>query len=337
MEINDDLLISSLLGEATLAQNKQIEHWRNEDPANENRYMQFKLIWEKSLELRYPGKTDAGISLNRLKQKIAAQTTDELEKKEQQVVDHTSTARNVVRISSLSYLARIAAAIVLLAGAGWLYTKQFAVSEVEFLTLKTVQADTLSDGSVITMNKNSLLRYPNKFSGNQRQVWLTKGEAFFNITPDKDKPFIIHTGSTTIKVVGTSFNVKNKRDQIEVIVETGTVQVSRNGKMVSLIPGEKVLVMRQRADLIKEKNSDRLYTYYRSNEFIADNTPLWRVVEILNEAYDSRIVIGNKELEDFPLNTTLKFKEESLDQLLHVITSTFKIKIEKKANQIILY
>lgn len=335
MEMNDDLLISSLLGEATIEQDKQIEEWRNEDPANENRFRQFKVIWETSHQLKYNGKIDAGISLKRLKQRIAIQTGARLEKKEEQTDDFINAQKKTVRLWPAAYLARIAAALVLIAGAGWLYINQFAVNEMEFLTQKTVQIDTLSDGSVITLNKHSLLRYPTKFKDGERQVWLTKGEAFFDISPDKKKPFLIHTGNTTIRVVGTSFNVKNKGDNIEVIVETGVVQVSRRGKMVSLKPGEKVLVERNKTDLIKEGNSDQLYTYYRSKEFVADNTPLWRVVEILNEAYESNIVIGRKELKDVPLNTT--FKNESLDQVLKVISRTFKIKVDKKPNKIILY
>jgi len=335
MEMNDDLLISSLLGEATIEQDKQIEEWRKEDPANENHFNQFKVIWETSDQLKYNGKIDAAISLQRLKQKIAIQKAVNLEKTEGRADDVTTAQNKITRLGTVGYLFRIAAALVLMAGAGWLYTNHVAVKELEFLTQKTAQVDTLSDGSVITLNKHSLLRYPDKFKGAERQVWLTRGEAFFNITPDKKKPFLIHTGSTTIRVVGTSFNVKNKGEDIEVIVETGMVQVSRNGEMVSLRPGEKVVVQRNKTNLIKEGNTDQLYAYYRSKEFVADNTPLRRVVEILNEAYESNIVIGRKELEDVPLNTT--FKNESLDQVLKIISRTFKIKVDKKPNKIVLY
>lgn len=335
MEMNDDLLISSLLGEATAEQDKQIMQWRDADPANENRFMQFKLIWEKSRKLEYQGKVDALVSLQRLKQKIALQATAKVEKNEEVAYRSGDAHKNTVRLWSPSSLIKVAAAIVLIAGAAWFYTHQLPVKEMEFLTQQTVQVDTLSDGSVITLNKHSVLRYPKQFKGNRRQVWLTKGEAFFNVTPDKEKPFLIHTGNTSIKVVGTSFNVKNKGDNIEVIVETGIVEVSRNGNMVSLKPGEKVLVQHNQTTLTKEGNSDQLYTYYRSKEFVADNTPLRRVVEILNEAYETNIVIGRKDLEDVPLNTT--FKDESLDQILTVISRTFKIKVSKEGNKITLY
>lgn len=317
MEMNDDLLISYLLGEGTSEERKQIEEWGQGNPSHQHRLDQFRLIWETSKKLGFEGEIDAQASLKRLKEKAAIQRARQ------------------PKVMRMGYWLKIAAAVFLIAGGAWFYTNRFPAAEVDFLTQENVKADTLSDGSVITLNRNSLLRYPERFRGRQRQVWLTKGEAFFKVSPDKEKPFLIHTGGTLIRVVGTSFNVKNKAGMIEVIVETGIVEVSRNGKMVSLRPGERVQVKQNSGQLLKEHNPDQLYNYYRSKEFIADDTPLWRMVQVLNEAYDSHIVIGRKELNDLPLNTT--FKNESLDNVLQVISRTFTIRIERKHNQIILY
>lgn len=319
MEMNDDLLINYLLGEVTAAEIKEVEQWRAVHPANQHRFEQFQLIWEKSRELKFEGEDEAGASLQRLKLKIA---TDKLQRKK------------MFRLG-YRFWVRIAAVFLVLGGGAWLYSSQFSTQELLFLTKGTVQADTLSDGSVVVLNKRSLLRYPERFRGSKRQVWLTKGEAFFTVTPDQTRPFIIHSGSTTIKVVGTSFNVKNKKGSIEVIVETGIVQVSKSGKMISLKPGEKVLVKQGNTQLIKETNPDHLYNYYRSKEFIADDTPLWRMVQVLNEAYNSNIIISRKEIRNLPLNTT--FKDESLEDILQVISKTFKVSVKRKNNQIILY
>lgn len=326
MEITDDLLINFLLGEATPEDIKQIEQWRTHDPANQQRLNQFKLIWEKSKNLEFKDEIDAHASLERLKQKISLQ--------KHEAPQIPVTALKVSRLNRSSWI-KIAAAIVLVVAGAWFYTARISREEVQFFTQEAVKADTLSDGSVVTLNKNSLLKYPRAFQSGQRQVWLTKGEAFFSVTPDKTKPFLIHTGTTTIKVVGTSFNVKNRNGSVEVIVETGLVMVSKNGNTVSLRPGEKVVVKTGNEELVKIHNPDYLYNYYRSKEFVADDTPLWRMVEVLNEAYDSRVVIGRKELNNLPLNTT--FKNESLDNILEVISRTFKIKIERKHSQIILY
>lgn len=318
MEMNDDLLIIYLLGEASAGQVAEVDEWRALSPANNRRFEQFMQIWETSKTLAPDEVYDAQASLKRLKEKVVQRNQGK-----------------IVQLPQRYIWVKVAAALALISVGIWFYLYKFsAAKQMEFVTQEIVKTDTLSDGSIITLNKYSSLYYPDKFKGAQRMVLLTKGEAFFHITPNKAKPFIINTGGATIKVVGTSFNVKYRKGDVEVIVETGIVQVSKNGNIVLLKPGEKVLIKQYIDELVKEKTPDQLYNYYRSKEFIADDTPLWRIVQVLNEAYDSNIVIGNKALYNLPLNTT--FKNESLDDVLQVISHTFKITVERKPNQIIL-
>jgi len=318
MEVNDNLLIRYLLQEASAEQAKQVEEWRVKDVANEARFEQFRLIWQTSRKLKFEGRPDVRASLHKLNKKLA----------EQKLQRQSS----ILRYSN--FWIKIAAVILLTAGGTWVYIASHADPKIVLSTEAEVKKDTLSDGSVVTLNRKTTLKYPKKFNGEQRDVLLAKGEAFFNITANKDKPFIISTGGTIIKVLGTSFNVKNKDGNVEVIVETGIVEVIKNDNMLSLKPGEKVLVKKNTDELTKEKNSDKLYTYYRSQELVADNMPLWKMVQILNEAYDVHIVISNKELNNLPLNTT--FKNETLNDILQIISRTFKITVEKKHDEIIL-
>jgi transmembrane sensor len=227
-------------------------------------------------------------------------------------------------------------AVFLFFGAGaWLYSSQFSTQELLFLTKGTVQADTLTDGSVIVLNKHSLLRYPEKFRGGQRQVWLTKGEAFFTVAPVQEKSFVMHISSTTIKVAGASFNVKNRKGSIEIIVEKGTVQVNKGGQMNTLNAGEKVLIKQNSSQLIKVNNTDQLYTYYRTGGFNADGVPLWKMVEVLNEVYNSHIIIGRKGLKNRLLTGTIK--NVSLEAVLAAISRNTGCAVKTKNNQVILY
>jgi len=77
-----------------------------------------------------------------------------------------------------------------------------------------------------------------------------------------------------------------------------------------------------------------LYNYYISRTFVCDNTPLWKLVEKLNEAYGANIRIGREELRKLPLNVT--FADESLDVILTIIGQTLMIKITKGHNEIVL-
>ena len=117
------------------------------------------------------------------------------------------------------------------------------------------------------------------------------------------------------------------------IVETGIVTVSRGAEKVLLKAGEKVKITKT-STLNKEEISDHLHNYYRSKEFIANNTPLSRVAEVLSEAYETEIILEDPSLKDLRLTTT--FKGDSLDTILQVIAETFEIRIERKGRQIIL-
>lgn len=319
LHINDELLISYLLQEVSPEQAREVTEWRAHDAANERRFEQFRLIWDSSKNFKADPDIDAYASLRQLKQRAA---------------EKTRKAKVVSLNNSYTWL-KIAAAVLFIIGGSWFYFSRFVDHQVEFETQQLVKTDTLSDGSMITLNKYALLNYPERFTGSQRNVTLLKGEAFFTVAHNKTKPFIITAGSTTIKVVGTSFNVINKKGIVEVIVETGIVQVSENGSMVLLKPGEKAWVQQASGKLVKEINPDKLYTYYRSKEFLANNVPLSRFVEVLNQAYDSHIVIKRKELNNLLVNSTFR-TDDTLDNILTIISHTFKISIEKEQNRIIL-
>ena len=98
----------------------------------------------------------------------------------------------------------------------------------------------LPDGSNIYLNRNSKFSYRKNFGEHRRDVKLT-GEAFFEISPDASKPFIIDAGKARVKVVGTSFNVitNNTESDVEVFVKTGKVLVSDNSgsQTIQLDPG----------------------------------------------------------------------------------------------------
>src|SRR6185295_8602769 len=95
-------------------------------------------------------------------------------------------------------------------------------------TGQNVLVDTLSDGSVITLNKRSTITYPSKFKGNTRAIAL-KGEAFFNVAPDQKKPFIISVNDEQETVVGTSFNIKSENGNTADSLALETVHALKYG------------------------------------------------------------------------------------------------------------
>jgi transmembrane sensor len=315
--ITDDLLVMYLLGEANLIEEKQVEEWINATPENRKYYEQFKLIWEESRKQSATQFVNEHEAWQRFHQRIHNQSK--------------KTAKNIRMAAWL----RVAALVIVLAGGTWL-TYRIYYSQPEQVTVQAsdkILTNPLPDGSTVTLNEKATLSYPEKFKGKTRTVALT-GEAFFEVTPDKQKPFVVKAGDVAIKVVGTSFNVHMSDDSTEIIVETGIVEVSRGNSSVQLKAGEKTVIRKQDTSLIKEQEQDKLYNYYKTNEFVCDNTPLWKLVAALNEAYNANIVIERPPIRTMPITTT--FKNESLDRILEIVRLTLNITVEKTGDKIIL-
>jgi ferric-dicitrate binding protein FerR (iron transport regulator) len=313
--------VKHLLGEASPEEEQAVIEWMKENETHQKYYNQFKKIWDQSKALASGSNVDVNKAWERFQNRISGQ----------------HEPAKIINHRRFSWI-KIAASIILVAGLGIiafiLVNRNSAPKEMVAQTGQNVLVDTLPDGSVITLNKRSTVTYPSKFKGNTRAIAL-KGEAFFNVAPDKKKPFIISVNDVEVTVVGTSFNIKSENGNTEVVVETGIVRVTRSGKTVELNAGEKIVMDAKDSTASKVAVSDKLYNYYRSKEFVCDETPLWKLVQVLNEAYDAKIIIGRKELNDKRITTI--FYNESLDKILEIIHLTFDITVIKKEDgQIIL-
>lgn len=313
------MLVKQLLGEATAAEQLAVEKWLKEEETNRQYYHHLKQIWEHSKELAVVSAADENKAWQKFRERVATTPVPARPANKQ--------------FSVLKIAASIILAVGLALAAYFINSKNNAITELTATTGQNILTDTLSDGSVVTLNKKSSVSYPSRFKGNTRSVKL-QGEAFFHVTPDKKKPFIISVNDVEVTVVGTSFNIKSDAAKTEVVVETGVVRVSRNRQTVELKAGEKLLLSGKNPSALKETAGDKLYNYYRTKEFVCDNTPLWKLVDVLNEAYDTHIIIGRKELKDLRLTTT--FDNESLDKIMEIIHLTFSITVVKQDGQIIL-
>lgn len=316
--MNDDLLVKYLLGEATPEEQQQVQQWEAADAANAKHLQHLHYIWQESKKLEAKSTVDENAAWERFKQRVSAKPA----------------APKTIPLGRRTNWMRVAAALIMMIGGS--YTAYYYLYSGRMITLASenaVLSETLPDGTVVTLNKHASIKYPKNFSGDTREVTLD-GEAFFNVTPNKSKPFIIHANEADVQVVGTSFNVKSSTAQTEVIVETGVVQVSKKQLGVILKPKEKATVKQNLQQPIKEQSDDELHMYYRTKEFVCNNTPLSRLVPVLNDAYDTNIVIANDKLNDLRLTTT--FQNQSLDNILDVIANTFNISVERTDGQIVL-
>jgi transmembrane sensor len=196
----------------------------------------------------------------------------------------------------------------------------------------------LSDGTLIHLNAESVLKYPNRFSGNTREVYL-EGEAFFEVAKDKKHPFIIHSSKMDTKVVGTSFNIlayPNQKKQ-EVSVVTGKVSVS------STVTKQNVLVFPgQKATIEKETNNLKAYSQinistiasWRKNILVFEDITVNEVVATLERHYGVKIKIQNESLQNLIINAS--FEEAEPEQVLNLLCKSIDASFKKEKNSYII-
>lgn len=243
---------------------------------------------------------------------------------------------------------RIAASILLAAILGttgyiigFRQLKPTVYSEVITNDKQVVNGIILPDGSVVTLNRNSKLTFPQSFSGNMREVSIS-GEAFFEVKPDPSNPFVITAGQAQIKVLGTSFNVCAYPDEerVDVVVETGKVQVTSVVKAQTpsynliLSPGEKGTVSNKDFSLEKSLNADRNISAWRTHQFVFDQTPLSDVIAVLQKVYFANIQIVDPAINDLVL--TASFNNQPVDFILDVIRLTFNLELTSMNGQYFL-
>lgn len=339
--MSDDLLVKYLLGEASASEKKEVETWISADPQHYRYYEHFKFIWDESQQLAARSTVNESDAWKRFQQRIAISESDD---EPDAAEDHGSPLMTVVKPERIRwYETRVAASVIMLLGVAALlffilvpFKSQQSGNAVIVATTTASKAEILSDGSVITLNKHSAISFDKGFTENKRVVSL-KGEAFFQIQPDKTKPFIVTVNDVTITVLGTSFNVKSINGKTEVIVESGMVKVERANQSVQLKQKEKLEIDSKDSLLEKAAVTNQLYKFYRTREFVCDDTPLPVLIQAINENYGVNIVIKNPALNDIKMN--VPFYNETVDKMLQVIVETnpeFDIKVERKDPLIIL-
>lgn len=314
--MTDELLIKFLLNETSEEEGLAVQAWLEADPSNQVYFGQFEKIWKAGKKLAVSSTVDEQQAWLKFREKAA---------------NHEAIVRPLK--PNLNWL-KIAAILVMIGGIWMTYTLFGPERYKDLVAENQVRIEQLPDGSELTLNKHSEISYVRNFKRN-RHVKLSKGDVFFNVAHDKAHPFVIDINKVSVTVVGTSFNIKRLNEETEIIVETGIVRVELNGEKIELRKGEKIRIGRDDSGLVKEKNTDQLYNYYRSNLFIASNTPLQKLADVVNEAYGSEISISDPSLGAETITTTFKV-EDGLEGSLKVISETMDLKITRNENKILL-
>lgn len=240
------------------------------------------------------------------------------------------------RNKRLLFLKVAAAALLIIGlGAGFLYLRNsITIGDRVIIASGADQRDvfvTLRDGSKVWLNRNSKLIYKNSLSGETRNVKLI-GEAFFDITPDPARPFIIDAGQANVKVVGTSFNVitSNKDNEVEVFVRTGKVMLSDPSGVQNIMVEPGSVGVMGKSTPTSLVNENRNYMAWKTDTLVYQGEKLDVVFADLKRVFDINISADDPEINSIPLTTTFFSIPE--DTIIQVICNTFNLRYQKNGS-----
>jgi transmembrane sensor len=175
----------------------------------------------------------------------------------------------------------------------------------------------LSDDSIVHLNSNSALAV--HIDGSQRQLTLLQGEAWFEVSPDKARPFQVHAEHGTVTALGTAFNIRLRNSQTEVSVTQHSVAIDveqAEGRALHAVVGEgQQLVYDQQAGLGHIKTIDsRTVTAWQRGKLVFENQPLGEVMAELNRYHRGYLLISDDSIAQRRVNGVFR-----TDQPLAVI------------------
>ena len=195
----------------------------------------------------------------------------------------------------------------------------------------------LSDGTTIYINSESTLSYPEHFSDNLREITL-QGEAFFEVVPDPNKPFIVHTGKIKTEVLGTSFNINTHYGQIKVSVASGKVRVQNINPEITY---DELSVLKANQQLVFDKKDQSIevnevtvdqFLAWKQKRLVFNDEPLSQVVKRLEKWYDVEFTYLNEDIKNCVF--TAVFENEPLTSVLETLQNVADINYDLQGKKI---
>lgn len=322
-ELYNDLIRKFLEGNATAHEKEMLSNWLKEDPSRDEIFYLHVAQRERESPQYLPEVDEQFRRYEEFLQK------GRMEQRGGTGVNAPVASRRI------NYQWLVAASIVLLITCYYLISVPFsyntyAAGEGRIRPVK------LADGSQVTLNSNSTIKVRRNFAGKDtREVWIT-GEAFFEVATTRDrKNFIVHTDNCDVEVLGTKFNVNNRRGKTEVVLVEGKVKLHKSDREpVIMVPGEQVSMSDSQGYFQKKVVELDKYKSWKNEMLVFDNTPLSEVGQIIEDFYDVKVVINDSVLAKREFTGTLP--NDDLEMILLALRTAYNIDIEREENLIVL-
>jgi ferric-dicitrate binding protein FerR (iron transport regulator) len=306
--MNKELLYRFFEGTATLEEEQRVRQWVEKSEDNRALFMRERKIYDALL-----------------------------------LVSPQSSLENKKEVGTSLWMVSTAVAVFLLllvSGLYWMRIRDERNFAAQYHTLQVPAGQRmkliLADNTNVWLNANTVFRYPSTFSKKDRTVYL-EGEAYFEVSKNKEKPFIVKTNGGDINVTGTSFNVKARSEHqlFETSLFEGSVEIYDNHrKMVSLKPNQQSVF--KNGQLVVSQITDYDQFLWRKGLIAFNNKSLEDILGTLSTYFDVQIRI---EAQSLPKNTyTGKFRQsDGIDYALRVLQKSIRFSYEKDDETGVIY
>lgn len=238
-----------------------------------------------------------------------------------------------------SWPLRVAAALII-AAVSFVLLIGTGADDVEFQTAFGEQKSiVLPDGSNVRLNGNSSVRYASAWDeDDDREIWIS-GEGFFDVMHTANhQPFIVHTSQMVdVRVLGTRFNVKARREKTEVMLESGKVRLQMTADpehdTLTMKPGDLVTLMKGQRK--KETVVAGRYASWKDNKLYFSQTPLREVAKILEDTYGFKVEFRNKSLANRKLSGEIQSGKG--EDILTAIRESLDVKISADGHRVVFH
>jgi len=311
-------IIQFLNGKLSEIEQTELSNWRAASTENEKQYQEIKFLWEKAS----------------LAHKTKQEVTIDVEAALAKVNKKLPTPTKVIDLRQRILRLAMVASVLLLIGIFWISYQQ---ASTEILVVTAGEGETkkvlLADNSIVWLNEKSTLSYPKFFEGSTRTIEM-EGDAVFEVTHNKQQPFIVKSNDLMVKVLGTKFNVlsdNNRNTNSKVHVIDGKVEVRKK----ETEEGKVVLTKGMSANLESETNhlsvanvstANQLFWYHKTLVF--ENSKLEKVFSELETAYAIDLEIENTDLLQCSFNGG--FKDKTISEVLNLLQLIYQFDLDEK-------
>ncbi|PUZ30142.1 FecR family protein [Chitinophaga costaii] len=300
-----------------------IQHWRAQQPDHERYYQEVHQLWMAAADAGALAQVDVHASVARLAAKIG------LDEGELFTVERLRPRNHL-----LQWAVGLAAAVVV----SVLVYRQYRPAAIHSITRVThafKDSVLLSDGSMVYLDTNTAVTYPEQFAAGNRTISFASGNAFFKIAPDDARPFTIDMGHTAVRVLGTSFNIRKAPEQIHVDVKSGRIMFLANDQPKAILNAGAAASYNLQNDSIttflhQQQNSDAWLT----GELRFSDAPLSEVFRTLETYYHVTIDLDTNLSTLGKLNAN--FNNNKLEEVITLLEQTYPIRIVQKGDRLII-